>query len=531
MRKAVLVELRRAHATFGSVPAEMIRNEAARSGVDQRTVQKWWRADQMEQVRQFADIEQLAPTADGESVAELDDLPPFLQRFASTYGSRRLVLTLSETEFIARRSTVFAAIEDLRSASGNRLAQYGKSTIYAAYKTNTHAAVRVGARKGAAAQRACEMGTPLVRTALVNDLWSIDEYDLKLSSLDPYGRACQPKMLAVRDVVSDVILATSVLYASANETDVLSVMGAAVVGFDDDGMTFGGPARLLRSDQGSAIISDLVVEMLEHVGMSVDATESHAPRANGDHEAIHRTIGNRLAGGPGSRRGWKDRAGQVLDHGTVPFSAVCDGVADWARAHNHRTIGKGRLKGQTPVLVYLEKVAAGDVHAYPVTDEEIGRLAPLVAEHTIDVSRGVFLDGAYFLGDGLAAAAEKGMRISVRQLLDPDTAYAFDRHGTFLGVIYRDSTIPDEVTAKIQADRRSRDQFVARNVGADNATEARAEAGRQLAAIDADTPKPALGNRRKPKQPIADDPAGMRDVAARFTGAGHPKLEGEDDAS
>jgi hypothetical protein len=273
------------------------------------------------------------------------------------------------------------------------------------------------------------------------------------------------------------------------------------------------------------------VETLEHVGTSVDATESHSPRANGDHERIHRSIGNRLAGSPGSRRGWTDRAGKVLDHGTVPFAVARDGVRDWAREHNDRTITKGRLKGQTPLGAYRDLAAAGSGYAYPVTDEEIGRLAPLVAEHKIDVTRGVFLDGSYFAGRGLAAAAEKGMRISVRQLLDDDTAYAFDRHGDFLGVIYRDSTIPDEVTAGIQSDRSRRGDFVERKVAGANANDARAEAGRQLAAADADRPGPARGNARRPKPPVADDPGGMDEVASRFRHAPRSPQKGADDDS
>ncbi|WP_416957734.1 hypothetical protein ACNKF0_09270 [Nocardioides sp. T5] len=163
----------------------------------------------------------------------------------------------------------------------------------------------------------------------------------------------------------------------------------------------------------------------------------------------------------GWRRGWADRAGQRLDHGTPPFEAIVERAHEWFNHIVHAAITKGPHKGKSRLEVYAEAVADGVVYTGPtLTVEDEADLAEFVCTRKYDETRGIYFNNAYYLSRQLASRAVEGQELHIRQLLNPDVLYVFDESGKFLAsATARDDADPADQHGLLQ-DRAAREQFV-----------------------------------------------------------------------
>ena len=82
---------------------------------------------------------------------------------------------------------------------------------------------------------------------------------------------------------------------------------------------------------------------------------------------------------------------------------------------------------------YAKGLDEGLVYQGPViTEADEAGLAQFVVSRRYDPTRGVELDGRYFLSQDLANRATKSQLLSIHQLVDPDVLYVFDAHGKFI---------------------------------------------------------------------------------------------------
>lgn len=158
------------------------------------------------------------------------------------------------------------------------------------------APVRVGARYGAKAGRKVEAKFPLTGRDGVNESWSIDEYDLKVTA-NHYGLQVEPKVLIVRDRCSGLPLSYVVLPRAATGTDTGVVLAAAAIGYtvthpDDPAreVRVTGVARHLTSDQGGSFLGETGTAAARRLGIGLTPVPSHQPQANGDHEVMHQSL-------------------------------------------------------------------------------------------------------------------------------------------------------------------------------------------------------------------------------------------------
>lgn len=463
MKAAVIRSLRETLALTGDVTAADKEHAAQAAGVDPRTVRRWWNDELTRELKtRTGDAGGNLAGRDGGMLPPVD-LPRYLYRYAEP---GKLQLTPAEAAFIGQHSTIRDGIDALRDNPDHRLANYGISTIYAAY-ANIAAPVRVSAKRGAAKGRAIEATYPLTGRDQVNQTWSIDEYDLKVVA--SYGGVIvHPKVLIVRERNSGTPLSLKVVPVAATGIDTGHVLAAAAIGYTtahprrpDQDLRVSGVARYFVSDQGGAFLGDDGTAAARRLGIGPLPVPSHQPQANGDHEVMHQSLLRHFADGPGSRRGWTDRAGQRLDHGVLPYETVLAQVDAWFATYLATEFTKGDRAGRTRLEVYADEVDAGNIHhGHDLTPADEAALASVVAEHAYDPTRGVMWNKRYWLGPELASAATPSERITLKQLLDPDTLYAFDRHDRFIGIVRPREAMDIDDIHDVHADRVAREQFV-----------------------------------------------------------------------
>ena len=461
---------------------------ATAAGVDVRSVNRWW---SRELDRQFnAARRHGAGHTTDETVAVPAHLPAWLYRHAEP---GKLQLTPAEIAFFAQHSTTKAAIEAVRADPGHRLSKYGTSTIYAAY-ANVTAPLRRSARYGAKAGRRIEATYPLTSRDTVNETWSIDEYDLKLSSNLLDGAIVEPKVLIVRERCSGLPLSYVVLPGAATGQDTGVVLAAAAIGYtvthpNDLTRTLHvrGVARHLVSDQGAPFLGDTGFAAARRLGIGLTPVPSHQPQANGDHEVMHQSLLRHFADGPGSRRGWTDRAGNRLDHGLLPYETVLAEVEAWFISQVSAQYTSGHRKGRSRLAVYAEHVDSGDVYTgHDLTAEDEGAVAYPVGDRKYDPTRGVQFEGRYWLAPRLANAAKPGDTIRLRRLVNDQVLYAYDTKGRFLGLLTpRDDADVADINA-VHHDRVRRESFVRDRVAKPRA---------QTAAVDAQVAQDEVAER------------------------------------
>ncbi|QWC83724.1 hypothetical protein KLP28_08675 [Nocardioidaceae bacterium] len=464
---AVLFLLERGTIT-GKVTLDDKKVAARRADVTVRTINTWWRAACELQV------EELQP------VTGTEPLPSWLYRYQD---ANDLQLTPAEVSFFGRFSRTIDAIRAIHADPTHRLHHYSRSALYGAWD-NVSKAVREGARKGSAAQRAIEATWPLTGRERVNETWSIDEYDLKLSARNENGELIEPKLLLIRDRASGLPLAYSVLPYGARGEDTGVLLAAAAIGYScpdprDPSRTVevSGVARLLVSDQHGNLIGTDAKAAARRLGIGNDPIASHTPQSNGDHEQMHLSLVGHFADGAGSRRGWKNIADERLDHGELPFEAVVAEVDDWFATYIATPYQSGPYAGRSRLEVYADLRAQEQVYEGPtLTEEDEGAVARYAGERTYDATRGLHFEGRYWLSNTLADTAKPGERITLRQLLDPDTLYAYDRKGRFIGTVSPRDEAPVGEVEKGHQHRAQRDRFTQRAVAEQRASQARDDA-------------------------------------------------------
>lgn len=418
------------------------------AGVDVRTLNRWW-ASHLRRAVEAHPPEQR--------------MPRYLFRFENR---NELQLLPEEVAFFAQHTRTIDAIVKVREDPDNRLSNFGVSTLYRAY-ANVAESVRVGARKGAEAARNCEATYPTTGRDVLNETWSIDEYDLKIRAQWD-NAVIEPKVLIVRERASGLPLAYTVVPVAANGTDTGRVLAAAALGYaishpDDPGRSIriGGIARHLVSDQGAPFIGGTGVAAARRLGLGINSMPSHQPQANGDHEQMHQSLKAYFVDGPGSRRGWTDRAGQRLDHSVVPYEWALEQVEAWFTSHIFAEYTAGPRKGRNRLEVYLDLLEAGEVYdGHDISDEDCAALAVVVGERKYDKTRGVHFANQHWLGPELGTVGRQGDRITLKQLLDPSVLYAFDNKDRYIGVIKpRQDQDLDDIAAQY-ANRAARERFV-----------------------------------------------------------------------
>jgi transposase InsO family protein len=478
MKEAVIHDLRDIAAIRGDVTADDLRDAAARADVSYRQVCRWWRADLATQLAQHT----ATGTGQNAAAGEVDgrgNLPRYLYRYAEP---TKFQFTRDEIAFIGRHHTAKDGFAALAELPGSRIRHLSRSTLYAAWN-NVSPAIRVGIKYGDATQRASEATYPLTGRDQLNETWSIDEYDLKIRA-DYHGVAVEPKVLIVRERRSGAPLAYTLMPRSATGTDTGVVLAAAAIGFTcthprhpDRDLRVAGVPRMLVSDQGGAFLGETGASAARRLGIGLNPVASHRPQSNGDHEVMHQSLLAHFAAGPGSRRGWADRTGQRLDHGTLPWDAVAAEVADWWMTQLNTPYTSGDRKGRTRLEVYADDVAADNTYTGPaLTPADEAALAVTVAERSYDNTRGVAYDNRYWLSPELAAAARDGERITLKQLLDPGVVYAFDRHGRFIAILTDRAEVDLDDVHGLHADRVARQRFVEGSVAEARAAAARDDA-------------------------------------------------------
>ncbi|TQJ49275.1 transposase family protein [Phycicoccus sp. SLBN-51] len=480
MKKAVITQLRDIAAIRGDVTADDLREAAARADVTYRQVCRWWRADLPNQLHQLDDQGHHAghhTHADGDQARV--DLPRFLYRFAEP---GKFQFTPDEIEVIARSRCAKDGFAALAQRPGSRVKHVSRSTLYAAWD-NVSPAVRAGAKYGDKTQRASEATYPLTGRDQVNESWSIDEYDLKVTA-DYNGIRVEPKVLIVRERRSGAPLAYTLLPRAGTGTDTGVVLAAAAIGFtcphprdSQRQLRVAGVPRLLVSDQGGPFIGDDGAAAARRLGIGPNPIASHRPQSNGDHEVMHQSLLRHFVDGPGSRRGWTDRAGTNLDHGVIPWQTVVEEMAHWWTTILGTPYTSGDRKGRTRLEVYADEVDDANVYQGPtLTPADEAALAVPVAERSYDKTRGVHYEGRYWLSPELAAAAKDHERITLKQLLDPDVLYAFDRKDRFIGIVLDRAAADLEHVHDLHQDRVQRQQFVEGSIAEPKAAAARAAA-------------------------------------------------------
>ncbi|GAA2735219.1 hypothetical protein GCM10009867_17040 [Pedococcus aerophilus] len=477
-RTKTITDLKDVLAITGKVTSADKAAVARAAGVTARTVNRWWAAELNRQVQA---AHRHAATTTAPIV-----LPRHLYRYAEP---NKVQLTPDEIAFVARHTTIRAALDKFRADPTHRLSNYGLSTLYTAY-ANVAAPVRAGARYGASAGRKIEATFPLTGRDGVNESWSIDEYDLKVTA-DHYGLQVEPKVLIVRDRCSGLPLSYVVLPRAATGTDTGVVLAAAAIGYtvthpDDPGreVRVTGVARHLTSDQGGSFLGETGAAAARRLGIGLTPVPSHQPQANGDHEVMHQSLLRHLADGPGSRRGWTDRAGNRLHHGVLPYDTVLAEVETWFLTHINTPYTSGPRRGRTRLQEYADHLEAGTVfrgHDLSAADE--GDVAPEVGTRKYDPTRGIAWQNRYWLSPQLASAANPGQTVHLRQLLNPDVLYAYDAQGRFLGLLTpRDDADLADIEA-VHRDRVARERFVKDRVAHPRAQAAQVDAARAQAEV------------------------------------------------
>lgn len=364
MRNAVLTELNDMLELRGEVTTADKRRCAQNAGVDPHTVNRWWRNETTKKLNSLRQPGILGPTPDNGCVEactgsshgrgcrtglDLAGLPGWLYKFNEP---GRLQLTPDEIAFFASHTNDIEAIEAVRADPNSRLRHYAPSTLYAAWQ-NVSEPIRVGAKRGSARQRAIKATYPLTGTDAINETWSIDEYDLKVQAVHE-GVVVHPKALIVRERHSGTPLSMVVMPRAANGRDTGRVLAAAAIGYTvthpydpTRELRVAGVARYLNSDQGGPFLGDDGAAAARRLGIGLNTIPSHQPQANGDHEVMHQSLLRHFADGPGSRRGWTDRAGNRLDHGAVPFDTVVEDAWEWFAAYRNTAFDKGDREGMT----------------------------------------------------------------------------------------------------------------------------------------------------------------------------------------
>ena len=488
MRTKTISDLRDIAAYRGRVTAADKEFAARAAGVSLRSVNRWWSDERERQVQAANEHAQRihdnnTAGGDGNDAGTQDaapvNLPKWLYRHAEP---GKLQLTPAEIAFFGQHNSIKAAIDAVRANPTHRLNNYGTSTIYAAHG-NVAAPIRTSAKKGAKAGRQIEATYPLTGRDAVNESWSIDEYDTKVVA-NYHGQQVAPKMLLVRERASGLPLAYVVLPRAATGADTGVVLAAAAIGYTvthpgDPTTTLhvGGVARHLVSDQGGPFLGEEGVAHARRLGIGLTPVPSHQPQANGDHEVMHQSLLRHLVDGPGSRRGWTDRAGNRSDHGVIPFETVLDEVEAWFVAQVNAAYTSGPRRGRTRIQVYADHVDAGTTypgHELSAADE--GAVAYHRGVRTYDPTRGIAYDSRYWLSPELASTANPGQKIEIRQLLSTDVLYAYDTHGRFIGLLRpRDEADLADIT-QVHADRARRERFVKDHIADPKAKAAQADA-------------------------------------------------------
>lgn len=492
MVQTVIRQLRDIALIRGDVTADDKRVAAANADVSYRQVCRWWRAEMAYQLNQHdytptALIEEhdldpadrlLALAVSSATVPA--DLPRYLYRHAEP---DKFQFTPAEIAFIGQHRCTKDGFAALAQVPGNRIVHLSRSTLYAAW-ANVSAPVRAGAKYGDKAQRAREATYALTGREQVNETWSIDEYDLKIVA-DYHGVEVHPKVLVVRERLSGTPLAYMLLPRAANGGDTAVVLTAAAIGFTcahprdpERELRVAGLGRMLVTDQGGAFFGEEGAAAARRLGILCNPIESYRPQSNGDHEVMHQFLLRHFIDGPGSRRGYADRADERLDHGVLPWETVVEEMADCWTGILNSVYTKGERKGRTRLEVYADAVDDGNYYdGITLTPADEAAMAVVVAERSYDATRGVYYDDHYWLSPELAAAAEPKERITLKQLLDPDVLYAFDRHDRFIGILLDRDEADLEHFHDLHADRAARQQFVEHHIA-----EPRADAARDAAA-------------------------------------------------
>ena len=239
MKTAVIARLNELLDLRGVVTADDKQACAQSAGVDVRTVNRWWARECENKLAALR-----APTGSGSDTdnaggratghvggcvagckngthargcragLDLSGLQSWLYKFNEL---ERLQLTPDEIAFFASHTRIIDANQAVRADPHSRLRHYAVPTLYAAY-ANVAESVRVGARRGAAKQRSIEATYPLTGRETLNETWSIDEYDLKLSA-NYQGVPVEPKVLIVRERHSGLPLSMVVLPRAATGAD------------------------------------------------------------------------------------------------------------------------------------------------------------------------------------------------------------------------------------------------------------------------------------------------------------------------
>jgi hypothetical protein len=514
MKQTVIRQLRDIALIRGDITADDKRNAAASADVSYRQVCRWWRAEMAHQLDEHdytpadltADLtDEHLDANDGWSALGVSsgtkpaDLPRYLYRHAEP---GKFQFTPAEIAFIGQHRCIKDGFAALAKVPGNRIVHLSRSTLYAAW-ANVSSPVRAGAKYGDKAQRTREATYALTGREQVNESWSIDEYDLKIVA-DYHGVEVHPKVLIVRERLSGAPLAYMLLPRAANAGDTAVVLTAAAIGFTtphprdpERELRVSGLGRMLTTDQGGPFFGEEGAAAARRLGILCNPIESYRPQSNGDHEVMHQFLLRHFVDGPGSRRGWADRAGERLDHGVLPWRAVEEEMAEaWAGILN-AAYTKGERKGRTRLEVYADAVDDGNYYdGITLTPADEAAMAVVVAERSYDATRGVYYDDAYWLSPELAAAAEPKERIILKQLLDPAVLYAFDRHDRFIGILLNREEADLEHVHDLHADRAARKQFVEHRIAEAGAGAARdaAAAARARVADRATEPPPVVAD-------------------------------------
>jgi len=492
MKEAVLRHLNEILDLHGDVTPAHKRAAAKMANVDPHTVNRWWRTE----LATHLTIATETGTAQVDENGDLnpDTLPRYLYKYAE---HDRLQFRPDEIAIIGQHTYIKDGFAELLQRPNTRLKNYGKTALYEAY-ANVSEPVRIGAKKGDKVQRQNEATYPLTGRDHVNQTWSIDEYDLKVAA-DYHGITVHPKALIVRERRSGTPLAYLVVPRAADGIHTGQVLAAAAVGFTcthpndpNRQLRVAGVARMLVSDQGANFLGhangDGGAAAARRLGIGLNPTASHRPQANGDHEVMHQSLLRFFADGAGTRRGWTNRAGNPLDHGVLPWATVLEDMEEWWVTYLNTAYTSGDRKGRTRLQVYADNVDAGNVYAgHELTPADEAALAVPVAACSYDETRGLVYDNRRWLSPELAAAAKAQETITLKQLLDPDTLYAFDRKERFIGIVRPRALAELDLVQGLHNDRYSREQFVEHQVGRAAAQKARDEAVAAAAEVSADT--------------------------------------------
>lgn len=485
LKVAAMRELTDLLEANGQVTCDQKAHVAETVGVELRTIDRW--------LRDHADA-LLDHHDDDESPAQRS-MPTWLYRYEQT---EKLRLTPKEVAYIASFATAKQAFDAIHADPDHRLHTFATSTLYGAWN-DISSAVRAGAKANEKKQRALEGTYPLTGRDVLNETWSVDEYDLKVTA-SLRGVTVNPKVLIVRERHSGLLRSIVIRPHAMTGADTGVALAAATLGFtvthpyagtpgyDDDAvLRIDGVARRLICDQAGTFIHGAGADAARRLGIPPTPPASHTPQANGDHEVMHQSLLRHLVAGAGSRRTWTDRAGTPLDHGVLPYDVVVELVEEWFATYNSiepiSGHNAGAYKGLTRLEAYALAHDSGNTYdGHDITDADAAALAVPVAEATMDATRGVHYAGQYWASPQLYTSAKKGQTITLAQLNDPETLYAFTKRGQFIGVVTpRADADVDDVTTH-HKNRARRQEFVTREVAVRRAANALADADAYWAA-------------------------------------------------